>query len=43
MTLCPGQLYEDTDGVQCNRREWCLVAHLRGEDEDEFRAAHDNG
>ncbi len=31
--VVPGRLYEDADGV----------AHLRGEDEDEFRAAHEDG
>jgi hypothetical protein len=43
VTLCPGRLYEATDGLVCDRGEWCLVAHLRGEDDDEFRDAHDHG
>jgi hypothetical protein len=28
-------------GLQCNRREWCLVAHLKGEEPDQLRAAND--
>jgi hypothetical protein len=36
----PGRLIEATDGLKCDRGEWCLVAHLRDEDEEEFAAAH---
>lgn len=42
MAARPGRLYTATDGrPACEGGEWCLVAHLRDEDEDAFAAEHD--
>src|SRR5690348_12775159 len=38
---CPGRLVEGPDGIRCDRREWCLVAHLKRRDEDAYREAHE--
>ena len=40
--ICPGRLHETTEGLRCDRRECCLVAHLRDEDEEEYREAHED-